>query len=123
MKIYTFLLLGFILVLTSCAPRVGTANIYHRDQPIEIELQNFSFSPDHFVVLGNESPILLSLRNTSNVQHNFTLMAPDRTFTLSKDLEPNSMVTLNIESLKPDNYLFYCSFHQHRGMEGMMMVH
>ena len=122
MKIYTFFVLWSVMVLASCAPRVGPAYIYHRAQPVEIELKNFSFSPDHFVVLGNESPITLLLKNESSLPHNFTLMASDRTVVLSKDLDPDTLVTLNIESLKPVNYLFYCSFHQQKGMQGMMMV-
>ncbi len=117
-----FLLLSAVL-LASCAPRVGPAYIFHRDQPVEIELKDSSFCPNHFVVLKNQSPIVLLLRNTDEVRHNFTLMSPDRAFILSKDLEPKESVSVSLESLKPENnYVFYCFFHRHRGMEGMLMV-
>jgi len=49
-----FLLLSSVF-LASCAPRVGPAYIFHRDHPIEIELKDFSFRPNHFVVLKDQS--------------------------------------------------------------------
>ena len=122
MKISNLFLLWVATFLVSCAPRVGPAYIYHRDGPIEIELKNLSFKPNHFVVLKNQSPIMLLLINADDVRHNFTLMAPDRAIILSKDLEPEEPATVSIGFLNSDNYVFYCSFHQHRGMEGMLMV-
>ncbi len=123
MKMPTLLVVLFVMLLASCAPRVGPAYIYHRDRPIEIELKDFSFRPDHFVVLKNQSPIILLLKNTDDRSHNFTLQAPDRSLILSRDLEPNVSATVSMESLRSgNNYLFYCSFHRHRGMEGMLMV-
>ena len=117
-----FLLLSSVF-LASCAPRVGPAYIFHRDHPIEIELKDFSFRPNHFVVLKDQSPIVLLLRNTDVVRHNFTLMSPDRALILSKDLQPKESIPVGLESLNPEtNYVFYCFFHQHRGMEGMLMV-
>jgi len=117
-----FLLLSSVF-LASCAPRVGPAYIFHRDHPIEIELKDFSFRPNHFVVLKDQSPIVLLLRNTDVVRHNFTLMSPDRALILSKDLQPKESIPVGLESLNPENnYVFYCFFHRHRGMEGMLMV-
>lgn len=117
-----FLLLSTVF-LASCAPRVGPAYIFHRDHPIEIELKDFSFRPNHFVVLKDQSPIVLLLRNTDVVRHNFTLMSPDRALILSKDLQPKESIPVGLEFLNPENnYVFYCFFHQHRRMEGMLMV-
>ena len=117
-----FLLLSTVF-LASCAPRVGPTYIFHRDHPIEIELKDFSFRPNHFVVLEDQSPVVLLLRNTDEVRHNFTLMSSDRAFILSKDLQAKESAAVSLESLKPgNNYAIYCFFHQHRGMEGMLMV-
>ncbi len=125
MKPLRLLFLLFLLFLADCAHGVplGPVNIFHRGETVEMELKSFSFTPNHFVVLGNQSPITLFLRNTDNIPHNFTLMAPDRTSILSKDLQPKESDTVSIESLKSGkNYVFYCSFHRYRGMEGMLML-
>ncbi len=125
MKPLRLLFLLFLLFLAGCAQRahLGPVNIFHRGETVEIELKNFSFEPNHIVVLNNQSPITLFLRNTDDVQHNFTLMAPDKTSILSKDLEPKESATVSVESLRSGkNYVFYCSFHRDRGMEGMLML-
>ena len=98
------------------------AHLFHRERPIEVELTNYSFNPNHFVVLGDQSPVLLLLRNTDDVMHNFILMAPDRSILLSEDVKPKMTITVDTGFLNSGNYAFYCFFHQHRGMEGMLMV-
>ncbi len=112
------------LILASCTPRVTqpTYLIYPETGPIEIELKSFSFRPNHLAVLKNQSPIILYLKNTDGLSHNFTLIAPDRDIILSQDLKPKESATVNIGILKPENYVFYCFFHQYRGMAGMLMV-
>ncbi len=117
----------FVLVaifLASCAPRArrSPAYIFYQGEPVEIEMENFSFKPNHLAVLKNQSPIILQLKNRDDISHNFTLMAPDREIILSQDLEPKESVTVNLGSLNPQNYAFYCSLHQYRGMKGMLMV-
>jgi len=118
---FFLLLTGF---LASCAPRVhqGPAYIFYHGDSIEIEMENFSFRPNHLAVLKNQSPVILHLKNTDGISHNFTLIAPDRNIILSQDLKPEESPTVNIGFLNPENYVFYCFFHQHRGMEGMLMV-
>ena len=123
MKVVNHFFVLWAMLLTSCAPRLGPAYIFHRDEPIEIELKDFSFRPNHFVVLEDQSPVVLLLRNTDEVRHNFTLMSSDRAFILSKDLQAKESAAVSLESLKPgNNYAIYCFFHQHRGIEGMLMV-
>ncbi len=125
MKMVRWSVLLLVLFLASCAQRVhlGPAHLFRHGEPIEIELKSFSFEPNHIVVLNHQSPITLVLRNTDDVQHNFTLMAPDRTSILSKDLQPKESAIVSIESLRSGkNYVFYCSFHQYQGMEGMLML-
>jgi len=125
MKMLRLFVLLLVLFLASCAHRISLepAHIFHDGEPIEVEFKSFSFEPNHIVVLGNQSPITLVLRNTDDVRHNFTLIAPDGTFILSKDLEPKESATVSVESLRSGkNYVFYCSFHRYRGMEGMLML-
>ena len=121
--------LTMVLLLTgiflACGVRkvpLEPAHIYHREQPVEIELKNYSFEPNHLVVLGNQSPVRLLLKNTAGVVHNFTLMAPDRMILVSEDVKPRTSITVDVGPLKSDNYAFYCSLHQYRGMEGMLMI-
>jgi len=85
-------------------------------------MENFSFKPNHLAVLRNQSPIILHLKNTDGISHNFTLMAPDRNIILSQDLKPKESTTVDIGFLNSENYVFYCFFHQHWGMEGMLML-
>ena len=112
------------MILACGVPRIPLepAHVFHRERPIEIELTNYSFNPNHLVVLGNQSPVLLLLGNTDDVAHNFTLMAPDRSIILSEDVKPKAAITVDSGFLNSGNYAFYCFFHQHRGMEGMLMV-
>jgi hypothetical protein len=123
LKLIIFLLLAGVL-LACGAQRVplGPAHLVHRDQPVEIELTNYSFKPDHLVVLRNQSPVLLLLKNTAGVMHNFTLMAPDRSILLSEDVKPKATNTVDAGPLSSGNYAFYCFHHQYRGMEGMLMI-
>lgn len=123
LKLTIFLLVTAIFL--ACGAQkvpLGPAHLYHREQPVEIELTNYSFKPDHLVVLGNQSPVLLLLKNTTGVMHNFTLMAPDRNIILSEDVKPNAAITVDTGFLKSGNYAFYCFHHQYRGMDGMLMI-
>jgi len=119
-----FAILMAMLILSNCSPRVipGPVYFYPKVEPIEIELKSFSFEPNHIAILTEQSPVTLHLKNTDGISHNFTLMAPDRNVILSQDLKPKESVTANIGFLNPENYVFYCFFHRHRGMEGMLMV-
>lgn len=123
MKPFSLSLILMMLILTGCCPQVHLqpAHIFSPGQPIEIELKDFSFKPNHLVVLKNQSPVIL-LKNTDEILHNFTLLAPDRNIIFSKDLKPEESVTVSVGFLRSDNYIFYCFFHHHRGMEGMLMV-
>jgi plastocyanin len=124
MKVSVTFFLLLTIFLASCAPRVhlGVVYLFHPSEPIEIEMENFSFKPNHLAVLRNQSPIILHLKNTDGISHNFTLMAPDRNIILSQDLKPKESTTVDIGFLNSENYVFYCFFHQQRGMEGMLML-
>jgi hypothetical protein len=116
------LLTGVLLACGAQKVPLEPAHIYQREQPVEIELRDYSFEPNHLVVLGNPSPIRLLLKNTAGGMHNFTLMAPDRRIIVSEDVKPKTSITVDVGPLKSDNYAFYCSLHQYRGMEGMLMI-
>lgn len=122
-RLTIFLLLtGVFLACGAQKVPLGPAHLFHREQPVEIALANYSFKPNHLVVLGNQSPVFLLLRNTAGVAHNFTLMAPDRGILLSEDVKPKATITVNAGLLNSGNYAFYCFLHQYRGMEGMLMI-
>ncbi len=121
------LILSLILagMLLGCGVQRGPlepAHVVHRERPVEIELRNYAFNPNHVVVLGNDSPVVIRLSNGDDVMHNFTLMAQDRKILLSEDVKPKTTITLDSGPLRSGNYAFYCFFHQHRGMEGMLMI-
>jgi len=122
LKLIIFLLLAGMLLACGVRGFPRPAHLFQRDQPVEIELTNYSFKPNHLVVLGNESPVRFLLKNTDGVVHNFTLMAPGRNIILSEDVKPRVAITVDTEFLKSGNYAFYCFHHQYRGMEGMLMM-
>jgi plastocyanin len=124
MKISVFLFLLLAVFLAGCAPRfrLSPAYIVYQGEPVEIEMENFSFKPNHLSVLRNQSPIILHLKNRDGISHNFTLMAPDGDIISSQDLESKESVTVDLGFLNSENYVFYCFFHQYRGMKGMLMV-
>jgi plastocyanin len=124
MKISVTLFLLLAIFSAGCAPqaRLSRAYIFYPGEPVEIEMEGFSFKPNHLAVLKDQSPIILHLKNRDGISHNFTLMAPDRDIILSQDLEPRGSVTVNLGFPNPENYVFYCFFHQYRGMKGMLMV-
>jgi uncharacterized cupredoxin-like copper-binding protein len=97
---------------------------YPENWPIEIELRNFSFYPNHIAVFQNNSPLAFRLTNTADIRHNFTLENNPKNILLSVDLSPKESETVSIKSLHPGNYTFYCNKFLHRsgGMEGMLMV-
>jgi plastocyanin len=119
-----FLLLLIGLFLAGCTPRanLGPTYIFHRGEPIEMELKNFSFTPNHLVVRGNQSFVILLLKNSDDIPHNFTLMSTDRNIILSQDVKPKESSTVTIGFPNPENYTVYCALHHHRGMEGMLMI-
>ena len=122
--------LAFLLAMIfsfSCAPRVnlGPAYVaYPENQPIEIELRSFSFSPNHIAILKNRAPFTFRLTNTTNRWHNFTLVDPNKNIVFKKNLGPKESTIFTIETLESGNYLFYCDRFLCRflGMEGMFMV-
>ena len=123
LKLTIFLLLaGMFLACGVHRVPLEPAHLFQRKQPVAIELTDYSFKPNHLVVLGNQSPVLLLLRNTDDVMHNFTLMAPDRSILLSEDVKPKTTITVDTGFLNSGNYAFYCFLHQYRGMEGMLMI-
>ncbi len=124
MKVFIISFLLFTLFLIGCAPRTRRVPIYifYQGEPVEIEMSNFFFKPNHLAVLKNQSPIILHLKNLDGMLHNFTLMAPDRNIILSQDLKPKESAIADIGLPDAGNYVFYCFLHRHRGMEGMLMV-
>ncbi len=121
------LILIALLILSNCAPRVipGPVYFYPKVEPIDIELKNFSFQPNHIAILKDQSPFIFRLKNTAQIKHNFTLMDSPKNTLINVDLMPNESTTVTIEPLEPGNYTFYCNRFLHRrggGMEGMFMV-
>jgi plastocyanin len=105
-------------------PRGPVYLAYPENRPIEIELRNFSFYPNHIAVFQNDSPLAFRLTNTADISHNFTLEYNVKNILLSVDLSSKESETVTIKSLQPGNYTFYCNKFLHRsgGMEGMLMV-
>ena len=127
MRIVVIILMA-MLILSSCAPRVipGPVYFYPKVEPLEIELRNFSFYPNHIAILKGEfaSPFIFRLNNSSQIKHNFTLIDDQKNMLINVDVMPNESRTININPPESGNYRFYCNrlLHLRAGMEGMLMV-
>lgn len=125
MRIVVIILMA-MLILSNCAPRVipGPVYLYPKVEPIEIELRNFSFHPNHIAILRDQSPFTFRLENTAQIKHNFTLIDSQKNILINVGLMPDKSKIVTIEPLEPGNYTFYCNRFLHRsaGMEGMFMV-
>lgn len=125
MRIVVIILMA-MLILSNCAPRVipGPVYLYPKVEPIEIELRNFSFQPNHIAILRDQSPFTFRLENTAQIKHNFTLIDSQKNILINVGLMPDKSKIVTIEPLEPGNYTFYCNRFLHRsaGMEGMFMV-
>ncbi|NWF92860.1 MAG: cupredoxin domain-containing protein [Syntrophaceae bacterium] len=128
MKLLYVVFILATVILLSCAPRFSLLGpvylVYPENRFIDIELRSYTFQPNHFVILQNQSSITLRLTNTFKIKHNFTLIDWQKKILVNVDLRPMESTTLTIESLEPGNYIFYCNRFLHRlgGMEGMLMV-
>jgi uncharacterized cupredoxin-like copper-binding protein len=122
------IILMAMLILSNCAPRVipGPVYLYPKVEPIDIELKNFSFQPNHIAILkhGASFPISFQLSNSAQTKHNFTLMDSHGNILVSIDVMPNKSTMVTIEPPDSGNYTFFCNRFLHRffGMEGMLMV-
>jgi plastocyanin len=116
-----------VLILSGCTPKaaLGPVFLYPKVEPIQIELRNFSFQPNHIAILKDSSPpFTFRLKNTDTIKHNFTLVDSHKNVLISVDVTPSKSTAVTIESLDPGNYTFYCNRFLHRcqGMQGMLMV-
>jgi uncharacterized cupredoxin-like copper-binding protein len=122
------IILMAMLISSNCAPRVipGPVYLYPKVEPIDIELKNFSFQPNHIAILkhGASFPFRFQLSNSAQIKHNFTLIDKQKKILINVDLMPNESTIVTIESLEIGNYTIYCNRFLHRsgGMEGMFMV-
>ena len=122
------ILLMATLILSNCAPRVipGPVYFYPKVEPLEIELRNFSFYPNHIAILKAEPriPFTFWLNNSASIEHNFTLMDDRKNILINVDVMPNESRIININPPESGNYRFYCNRFLHRSanMEGMFMV-
>ena len=123
---FVVIILMAMLIFSNCTPRVipGPVYLYPKVKIIEIELRSFSFYPHHIASLETQSPFNFRLTNTADIKHNLTLIDNHKKVIVSVDVMPKESATINLESLKSGNYIFYCnrSLHRRGGMEGMLMV-
>jgi plastocyanin len=127
MKLFYVLAILGVISLSNCAPRISLGPVYlayPEIRPIQIELRDFSFHPNHIGILKNKSPLTLRLTNTADRKHNFTLIDDQKNVIVSIDLEPKKSIITMLPTVAPGNYIFYCNRFLHRrgGMGGMLMV-
>ena len=97
-------------------------------QKVEIVVDSYSFTPDHFTVTAGK-PVELTLRSvTSVIPHNFTINDPESGLNVDVEVPAGKDVTVTFTPLKTGKFRFYCNkkgmfgSHRKKGMEGTIEV-
>ncbi|MDP9341056.1 MAG: cupredoxin domain-containing protein [Actinomycetota bacterium] len=77
--------------------------------------QNFAFHPA-CVIARSEQSILIA--NQDSVLHNFTITGTQ----VDVDIQPGTTFNGESAGLAPGSYVFFCKYHQSRGMVGAIVV-
>ena len=130
-----FIFSGYIFLLSSIKPALLLAAPYivetSRDgvQRAEINVDTYSYTPNHIVVVVNR-PVELTLKSiTWIVPHNFVIKEPEAGIDISKDIPAGQTITISFTPAKEgrfkilcDKKLLFFKSHQEKGMEGILEV-
>jgi plastocyanin len=96
----------------------GTETFTSETFDVELELDNFYFSPTYIKAPGG-STATIELHNEGSAPHTFTIDA----LNVDEELEPDARKTIEVELGTETRYEFYCRFHGDQGMRGAFMPH
>jgi plastocyanin len=105
-----------VLVLALAAPACGGSDTPTCENPIRtttVELVDFEFDP---ACAATDEGATLTLRNTGQAQHNYTVEGTDTAI----DLGPGTSRDLDLGGLAAGTYAVLCTYHP--GMEGALRV-
>lgn len=105
-----------VFVIALVAPACGGSDTPTCENPTrttEVELVDFEFAPSCAAI---DEGATLTLRNTGQVQHNYTVEGTET----AVDLDPGASRDLDLGDLAAGTYAVLCTFHP--GMEGALQV-
>jgi plastocyanin len=115
------------LMLISCCARperaVRTLPPETGERRLTMKASNYNFEPAVIQIKG-AGPLLISVENVSNTEHNITVKDPQGRILTSVDLPPNKTQTVSLDLSQTGGYEFYCDkpFHPTLGMKGRIEV-
>lgn len=96
----------------------GTKTFTTQEFELDLELDNFYFSPTYIKAPGS-SVATLALHNEGSAQHTFTIDVLE----YDEVLDPDARQTIEVKLGAETRYEFYCRFHGDQGMRGAFMLH
>ncbi len=90
---------------------------------VELKVLERSFEPSSLTLQAN-SPVTLTVTNTSGEEHNLTIKDPEGHRIVDLKLPPGQPVAVPFAPTTPGTYIFYCKYTLHRtfGEEGTLEV-
>jgi plastocyanin len=115
--------LGVVLLLTGCAGfQEKSAVLQAGDNKIEMKAGNFYFDPNSVHATTGELEIILL--NTSDTEHNLTIVNPKGEVLVSRDIQDRAKEQILVSLDQTGTYELYCDkmFHPSLGMTGAIEV-
>jgi plastocyanin len=81
---------------------------------ITITQSDYGFSPTYVKVPGGATSLTVTVKNTGQTQHTFTVRSP----AIDRVLNPGETATVTVNVPGPGAFAFYCRFHRSLGMQG-----
>ncbi len=119
------LIVGLLLIMLGCAerePPVESVNA-QGEKAIYIKADSYKFEPSKIAVTQGEI-VVLTIRNISDIDHNFTIKDPGGEVLKSVYLHAGKTEHITISFPRNGTYAFYCALplHTEMGMKGGIEV-
>jgi plastocyanin len=85
---------------------------------LEADNDNGQFYFDPSCVKSSGGTLSVTIKNTGDVEHNFTI----RSLNIDKDIEKGQSVTVSVKLPTSGVLQFYCEYHHASGMQGAFIV-
>ncbi len=119
------LIAGLLLIMLGCAEREPPVESVNElgQKAIYIKADSYKFEPSHIVVTQGDT-VVFTIRNISDIDHNFTIKDPGGEVLNSVNLRAGKTEHVTISFSRAGVYNFYCTLplHTELGMKGGIEV-